>query len=153
MKMWDWSLALFSRLRIWCSCELWHWLGPAAWIWPLAWEPPYAGVEALKRQKKKKSSGSSRCRGHMLMVIRQLTSSIWWGFSIPRVLLWHSGLRIRCCYGYGIGLSWSSNLTPSPGTSICCRSGPRNRKKTKKKNPKKTNYSFLSLYCKDCIPK
>ena len=35
---------------------LWLWYRPAAAapIRPLPWEPPYAAVEALKRQKKKK---------------------------------------------------------------------------------------------------
>ena len=34
---------------------LWLWCGPAAaaLIWPLAWEPPYAAGEALKRKNKK----------------------------------------------------------------------------------------------------
>ena len=32
---------------------LWYWPAPAAWIRPLAWEPPYAMGAALKRQKKK----------------------------------------------------------------------------------------------------
>ena len=30
-------------------------------------------------------------------------------------------LWMVCCHGCGIGLSFSSNLTPSSGTSICCR--------------------------------
>ena len=33
---------------------LWHWPETTAAIRPLAWEPPYATGEALKRQKKKK---------------------------------------------------------------------------------------------------
>ena len=32
--------------------------------------------------------------------------------------------------------NYSSDSTPSLGTSICCRSGPRNGKKTKKKKKK-----------------
>ena len=32
---------------------------------------------------------------------------------------------------------YSSDWTPSLGTSMCCRSGPRNGKKTKKKKKKK----------------
>ena len=42
--------------------------------------------------------------------------------------------QIWCCCGCGVGLSCSSNLTPSLETSICCRCS---YKKTKnKKNPK-----------------
>ena len=41
----------------------------------------------------------------------------------------------QCC-GCGVGLSCSSNWTPSLGTSICCRCGPK-RKKEKKKKKKK----------------
>jgi len=61
------SLALLSELRIWCCRELWcrsqTWLGSSvavavlyatAPIRPLAWEPPYAAVVALRRQKIKK---------------------------------------------------------------------------------------------------
>ena len=35
---------------------LWLWcrLAATAPIWPLAWEPPYAAVAALKRKKKKR---------------------------------------------------------------------------------------------------
>ena len=43
-----------------------------------------------------------------------------------------SGLRIWCCYGCGVGLGCSSSLTPSLGTSICCRCD--SKKKTKKQN-------------------
>ena len=31
--------------------------------------------------------------------------------------------QIWCCHGCGRGLNCSSNLTPSLGTSICCRCG------------------------------
>ena len=33
-----------------------------------------------------------------------------------------SGLRVQCCQGSGIGLSSSSDSTPSLGTSVCHRS-------------------------------
>ena len=56
-------LALLSGLGIWHCCELWCrlqirsdltllwlWCRPAAPIWPLAWEPPYAVDVALKKK-------------------------------------------------------------------------------------------------------
>ena len=61
------SLALLSGLRhcheLWCRSQgssdlalLWLWCRPAAAspIRPLAWEPPYATGEALKKDKKEK---------------------------------------------------------------------------------------------------
>ena len=58
------SLALISGLSIqhcreqWYSRSvllwLWHRLAAVALIRPLAWEPPYAVIAALKRKKKKK---------------------------------------------------------------------------------------------------
>ena len=68
------SLASLTGLRIRCCRELWYcgvgcrrgsdpallwlWCGPAATtpIQPLAWEPPYASSEALKRQKQTNNS-------------------------------------------------------------------------------------------------
>ena len=40
---------------------LWLWCSPMATtpIRPLAWEPPYAGGEALKKEKKKKTEQST----------------------------------------------------------------------------------------------
>ena len=54
MRIWIWSLALLSRLRIWCCHEL-LWCGPvaAALIQPLALELPYAAGSALFKKKKK----------------------------------------------------------------------------------------------------
>ena len=37
--------------------------------------------------------------------------------------------HIQCCHGCGVGLSCSSSLTPSPGTSICCRCGYKKKRK------------------------
>ena len=69
MRLWVWSLALLSGLRIGCCHELWvgcrHGSDPALlWLWhrpaataligPLAWEPPYAAEAALEKQKDKK---------------------------------------------------------------------------------------------------
>ena len=72
MCLWVWFLALLSGLRIWGSgvamscgvgCRhgsdpalrwLWHRLAAAALIQPLAWEPPFAVSEALKKDQKKK---------------------------------------------------------------------------------------------------
>ena len=61
MRMWVWSLALLSGLRIQCCRELW-WRAQtqlrsgvpeaAALIRLLAWELPYAAGAALKRKKK-----------------------------------------------------------------------------------------------------
>jgi len=45
--------------------------------------------------------------------------------------------RIWHCCGCGEAGDYGSDLTPSLGTSICCRSGPRNGKKPKKKKKKK----------------
>ena len=70
MRLWVWSLASLSGLRIqhygelWCrvGCRhgldpelLWLWWRPAAvaLIQPLAWELPYASGMALKKQKNK----------------------------------------------------------------------------------------------------
>ena len=63
MRKWVWSLASLSGLRIQHCCEPWCRLQTqlrsciavaTALIRPLAWEPPYAAGEALKRQKTKK---------------------------------------------------------------------------------------------------
>ena len=35
--------------------------------------------------------------------------------------------QIQCCHGCGVGLSCSSDSTPSLGTSICCRCSKRER--------------------------
>ena len=75
MRMWVWSQASLSGLRIWHCCQQWYihrhsldlslvwlWGRPAATapIHPLAWELPYATCAALKkRQKKKKEEGNS----------------------------------------------------------------------------------------------
>ena len=50
-----------------------------------------------------------------------------------------SGLRVQCCQGSGIGLSSSSDSTPSLGTSVCHRSGfkKKNNKERDKKERKK----------------
>ena len=45
--------------------------------------------------------------------------------------------QIWCCCGCGIASSCSSDLTLSPGTSICCRCG---HKKKRKKNNARTCY-------------
>ena len=49
-----------------CGSDLaWLWRRPAATglIRPLAWEPPYAAGEVLKRQKKKKEKGKENLQG------------------------------------------------------------------------------------------
>ena len=56
---WGSSVAVSSSVGCRCDLDLvllwlWHRLGAAALIGPLAWEPPYATGEALKRQKKKR---------------------------------------------------------------------------------------------------
>ena len=52
------------RVQSWVkdSALLWLWCRPAAvaLIQPLAWEPPYAAGEALKKQKKKKKRKKER---------------------------------------------------------------------------------------------
>ena len=67
--------------------------------------------------------------------------------SIPGLAQWLSGLRIRHCHepwyrsqmrlGSGVAVakagSYSSDSTPSLGTSICRGCGPRKDKKSKKK--------------------
>ena len=63
MKMWFWSLASLSRLRLWCFCCVGHRCGSdplLLWLWrrlagvgpiqSLAWELPYAAGAALKNQ-------------------------------------------------------------------------------------------------------
>ena len=37
--------------------------------------------------------------------------------------------QIQCCHGCGVDHSFSSNLTPSSGTSICHRFGSKKKKK------------------------
>ena len=73
MRLWVWSLASPSGLRIQHCSELWrrlqkrlgyavdpallwlwHRLAAVALIWLLAWEPPIAASVALKEKKKKK---------------------------------------------------------------------------------------------------
>ena len=51
----------------------------------------------------------------------------------------HSWLRIQCCRGCDAGESCNSNLTPSPGTSVCCRCG---HKKKKERNVPATSMCF-----------
>ena len=48
-----------GRRHGWDPVLLWLWCRPAAvaLIRPLAWEPPYASREALKRKKKRKERG------------------------------------------------------------------------------------------------
>ena len=46
-----------------------------------------------------------------------------------------SPAQILCCCGCGAGRSWSSNLTPRLGTSICHGCGPKRKKKKKKIHP------------------
>ena len=58
LAQWVKDLALLWAVGHRCSSDsllLWLWCRPAAAdaIWPLAWEPPYAAGEALKRQKQK----------------------------------------------------------------------------------------------------
>ena len=54
--------------------------------------------------------------------------------------------------------SCSSHMTPSLGTSICCRCSPKKKRKRKKKKPKKQNKEFkpcpvpgIELVLKICI--
>ena len=71
MRMWIWSLALISGLRIQCSSKLqwgsqtqldlallWHKQAAAALIWLIAWELPYAARMAFL---KKKENGPLQC--------------------------------------------------------------------------------------------
>ena len=46
---------------------------------------------------------------------------------------------IQCCCGYGIGLSCSSDLTPSLGTSIYYRCGHKKKKENKKEEDVDSN--------------
>ena len=48
------SLALLSRLRIWCCHKLWLRLEAAPLFRPLARELPYAAGVAIKRKKKER---------------------------------------------------------------------------------------------------
>ena len=69
LKMWVWSLAYLSGLRIWYCHKLQHrsqmrlrWLWLWLWLWhrpaaaapiqPLAWELPYAASAAMKKREK-----------------------------------------------------------------------------------------------------
>ena len=51
MRLWAWSLASLSGLKIWRCHELWCRPVAVAPIGPLAWEPPYAAGGALKKRK------------------------------------------------------------------------------------------------------
>ena len=51
-----------------------------------------------------------------------------------------SGLRIQHCLTVVQASSYSSDLTPSLGTSICHRCGPRKTKQTNKQKPKHLKY-------------
>ena len=53
-----------------------------------------------------------------------------------------SGLRIRHGCGCGVGQHCSSNLTPSPGTSICHRYTPKNNNNNNKINQKILHTAF-----------
>ena len=54
-----------------------------------------------------------------------------------------------CCCGSGVGRRLQLRLDPSLGTSICCMSGPRKGKKTKKKKitiMPRTSFFFFSFH-------
>ena len=112
---------------------------------------PSSGVWTVK----KKTVGGFHWR---LEWVKNTTQSLWdWGFnSWP----WLSGLRIQyCCKPCSVGcrcgsdlaLLWlwcrrgscSSDLTPSLGTSICCKCGP---KKTSQRTNKHTKLTSGSLH-------
>ena len=46
---------------------------------------------------------------------------------------WKMWLGSCCCCDCGVGQQLSSDLTPSLGTSICCRGGPKKQKQKPKK--------------------
>ena len=60
------------------------------------------------------------------------------GVRIPHCseLWWRSQRKLRSGVAVAMAVagSWSSNSTPSPGTYICHRSGPKKQKKKKKKS-------------------
>ena len=47
--------------------------------------------------------------------------------STPRVLLWHSGLRIWHCHWCGSGRCWGIGLIPGLGTSTICGHGQKKK--------------------------
>ena len=55
------------------------------------------------------------------MAKRELKSNI-------DVSLWHSGFRIQYCHCNGLSCSWGVGLIPSPGTCMCYRRSPKNKK-------------------------
>jgi len=122
---------------------LWLWRRPVATapIRPLAWEPPYAAgaaQEIAKRQKKKKKKkrektvhrmGENICRYRILIVAQQKQTRLVSMRMQVQYLALLSGLRIwHCCElwclrsGVPVAVtqasSFSSNVTPNPGTSI-----------------------------------
>ena len=50
--------------------------------------------------------------------------------ALLQVVVWVTeAAQICCCLGCGVDCSYSSDLTPSPETSMCCRYGPKKKKK------------------------
>ena len=81
MRMQVWSLASLSGLRR-CSLDLallwlWYRLAAATPIEPLAWEPPYAAGEALKKKRKETNLGKPHILKQGSFSIRTLESVQW----------------------------------------------------------------------------
>ena len=100
-----WSLAWHSGLRIWCcrSCCIDHNCGSD--LVP-GLETAFHGVA---KKEEEKSPTAAELQVHLQ----------------PSTVNW----RIRCCHSCSMGGSYGLDLTPVPGTSMCCEFGHKKKKK------------------------
>ena len=69
--------------------------------------------------------------------------------ALPQAVALVAGIAwILCCYGCGVGLSCSSDSTPSLETYICHGYSHKKKKRKKKKKSQKSSGEVRSVQCK-----
>ena len=110
-----------------CACFM-----MASWLFPLLASGPQP-LRGKGRRKKQGGRGSSCCgavvnEGTMRLQAQSLAS-------LSGLRIWHC-CELWCRLQTRLRYLYSSDQTPSLGTSICCRCGPRKRQKDKNKKTK-----------------